>query len=173
MKKYPETAMSIDVARYFRTKQAKPVSAKSYVDRVTDEPIDVDLPNTDDLTSVTQARTYKVNDTTAPGGKRDVEKDALERGYEYGSTIVPISQSDESITKLQTIKDFSIMGFVPNDVRTYNQRIFMYGLTSLVREISQHGGELHHYCSKDKREGKNGIIVSYPCSSRAGLVCCG
>ncbi|KAM0155016.1 hypothetical protein ACHAQE_006997 [Botrytis cinerea] len=119
VKKYPETAMSIDVARYFRTKQAKPVSAKSYVDRVTDEPIDVDLPNTDDLTSVTQARTYKVNDTTAPGGKRDVEKDALERGYEYGSTIVPISQSDESITKLQTIKDFSIMGFVPNDYERY------------------------------------------------------
>lgn len=165
MNKYPETAISIDVARYFKTKQAKPVSAKSYVDRVTDEPIDIDLADADHLTSVTQARTYKVNDPTAPGGKRDVEKDALERGYDYGSTIVPISQSDESVTKLQTIKDFSIMGFVPNDVRTYAQGIFMYGLTSLVREISQHGRKLHHYCSKNKREGKNGIVVSHPCSS--------
>ncbi|APA10393.1 hypothetical protein sscle_06g051630 [Sclerotinia sclerotiorum 1980 UF-70] len=112
--KYPETAVSIDVARYFKTHQAKPVSARSYV-----EAGDEELPDADDLTSVKQTRTYKVNDPTAPGGKRDVERDDLEKGYEYGSTIVHISQADEGVTKLQAIKDFSIIGFVPNNYERY------------------------------------------------------
>ncbi|KAF7879394.1 hypothetical protein EAF04_000590 [Stromatinia cepivora] len=117
--KYPETAVSIDVARYFKTHQAKPVSARSYVETVVDEPCEVELLDADDLTSVKQTRTYKVNDPTAPGGKRDVERDDLEKGYEYGSTIVHISQADEGVTKLPAIKDFSIIGFVPNDYERY------------------------------------------------------
>ncbi|KAA8568722.1 hypothetical protein EYC84_007721 [Monilinia fructicola] len=117
--KYPETAVSIDVARYFKTHQAKPVSARSFVDRIIDGPIEVDLPYSGDLTSVRQARTYQVNDPTAPGGKKDVEREALERGYEYGSSIVPINPSDENVTKLQALKDFSIIGFIPNDYERY------------------------------------------------------
>ncbi|KAI9645932.1 ATP-dependent DNA helicase yku80 [Ciborinia camelliae] len=118
-KKYPETAVSIDVARYFRTHQAKPPSARSYVDRMIDGSIDVEMPDTGGFTSVRQSRTYKVNDPTAPGGKRDVERDALEKGFEYGSSIVPINQSDENVTKLQALKDFSIIGFVPIDYEIY------------------------------------------------------
>ncbi|RAL59315.1 hypothetical protein DID88_006920 [Monilinia fructigena] len=117
--KYPETAVSIDVARYFKTHQAKPVSARSFVDRIIDGPIDVDLPGSGDLSSVKQASTYQVNDPTAPGGKRDVERDSLERGYEYGSSIVPINPSEENVTKLQALKNFSIIGFVPNDYERY------------------------------------------------------
>lgn len=117
-KKYPETAVSIDVARYFKTHQAKPVSAKSYVSRTVDGAIDVELPDIDDLTAVKQARAYKVNDPTALGGKRDVERDALEKGYEYGSDIVHISELDQNITKLEATRDFSIIGFVPNTVST-------------------------------------------------------
>ncbi|QSZ30883.1 hypothetical protein DSL72_000441 [Monilinia vaccinii-corymbosi] len=117
--KYPETALSINVARYFKTHQAKPASARSFVDRIIDGPIDLELLDSADLTSVKQARAYQVNDPTAPGGKRDVEQDALERGYEYGSAIVPINKSEENITKLQTLKEFSIIGFVPSDYERY------------------------------------------------------
>ncbi|ESZ98043.1 hypothetical protein SBOR_1574 [Sclerotinia borealis F-4128] len=121
--KYPETAVSIDIARYFKTHQAKSVSATSFVTRTTEQgdeggPIDVEMLDSD-LTSVYQSRTYRVNDPTAPGGKRDVERDGLEKGYEYGRTIVPISQSDEGVTKLQAMKDFSIIGFVPNNYERY------------------------------------------------------
>lgn len=116
--KYPETALSINVARYFKTHQAKPASARSFVDRIVDGPVDLEQLDSGDLASVKQARAYQVNDPTAPGGKRDVERDALERGYEYGSAIVPINKSDENVTKLQALKDFSIIGFVPNDVST-------------------------------------------------------
>lgn len=114
--KYPNTAVSIDVARYFKTHQAKPVSARSFVERTADEVIDLEMPDAGDLTSVRQTRVYKVNDPSAPGGKRDVDRDILEKGYEYGSTIVPINKSDENVTKLEAIRDFSIIGFVPDNV---------------------------------------------------------
>lgn len=117
--------MSIDVERYFRTKQAKPVSASNFVvksDMASDSiqssnTMDVEMSGMDGagLTAVKNARTYKVNDESAPGGKRDVEREDLAKGYEYGQTAVHISESDENITKLETIKSFSIIGFVPND----------------------------------------------------------
>ena len=78
---------------------------------------DVEMGGTDGtgLTSVKTARTYRVNDETAPGGKRDVEREDLAKGYEYGRTAVHISESDENVTKLETLKSFSIIGFIPND----------------------------------------------------------
>lgn len=71
----------------------------------------------DDATfnSVKQHRIYKVNDPSAPGGKRDVEFEKLAKGYSYGSTAVHISETDENITKLQTFKGFSIIGFIANE----------------------------------------------------------
>jgi ATP-dependent DNA helicase 2 subunit 2 len=125
--KYPDTAMHIDVKRYFKTKIAKPVSASSFV---TKTPIastkssntlisDVDMTdapaNGDELSAVRNARTYKVNDASAPGGKRDVVREELAKGYEYGRTAVHISDSDENVTRLETIKSFSIIGFIPSD----------------------------------------------------------
>jgi len=129
--KYPETAIFIDVKRCFKTKLAKPVSASSFVTAKsvgnsvssTQSPHtvsgDVDMPDAPptngDLSAIRNARTYKVNDPTGPGGKRDVEREDLARGYEYGRTAVPISESDENVTKLETFQSFSIIGFIPND----------------------------------------------------------
>lgn len=65
-----------------------------------------------EFTGVKQARSYKVKDPDAPGGKRDVEFDALAKGYQYGRTAVPISESEHNITKLESQKSFTILGFI-------------------------------------------------------------
>jgi ATP-dependent DNA helicase 2 subunit 2 len=65
------------------------------------------------LTSVKNARTYQVIDEEAPGGKRDVDREELAKGYEYGRTAVRISESDENVTKLETKAALEIIGFVP------------------------------------------------------------
>lgn len=111
-----DTAMCIDIERYFRTKVAKAPSASSYVvaevggDNEGDVKME-DIP--DALTSVKNARTYKIVDESAPGGKRDVDRDDLAQGYEYGRTAVAIAESDQNITKLETVASFSIVGFIP------------------------------------------------------------
>lgn len=68
-----------------------------------------------EFSAVKQARSYKVNDPEAPGGKRDVEFESLAKGFEYGRTAVHISESEHNITKLETTKSFSIVGFIPRD----------------------------------------------------------
>jgi len=125
--KYPDTAMYIDIKRYFKTRIAKPVSASSFVTKtliastqssytINDDVDMTDAPaKGDDLSAVRNARTYKVNDASAPGGKRDVVRDELAKGYEYGRTAVHISESDENVTRLETIRSFSIIGFIPSD----------------------------------------------------------
>jgi ATP-dependent DNA helicase 2 subunit 2 len=111
-----DTAMCIDIERYFRTKVAKAPSASSYVvaevggDNEGDVKME-DIP--DALTSVKNARTYKIVDESAPGGKRDVDRDDLAQGYEYGRTAVAIAESDQNVTKLETVASFSIVGFIP------------------------------------------------------------
>jgi ATP-dependent DNA helicase 2 subunit 2 len=119
--------MYIDVERYFRTHIAKPVSAKSFIaqtpmastqsSNTINGDIDMtDAPaNGDDFTAVRSSRTYRVNDPSAPGGRRDIELEELARGYEYGRTTVHISESDENVTNFETTQSFSIIGFIPND----------------------------------------------------------
>jgi ATP-dependent DNA helicase 2 subunit 2 len=123
--------MYIDVARYFKTKPATAVSASSFVTRTSvangdssvqsssTVPEDIEMIDTPhargDLSAVRNARTYKVNDASAAGGKKDVERDELSKGYEYGRTAVPISATEENVTKRETKKSFSIIGFIPND----------------------------------------------------------
>ncbi|KAE9379177.1 putative Ku family DNA helicase [Stipitochalara longipes BDJ] len=125
--KYEKTAMYIDVKRYFCTKIAKPVSAKSFVTKTPlastqssntlNDDIDMtDAPaNGDDLSTVRSSRRYRVNDLIAPGGRRDIQQEELARGYEYGRTTVHISESDENVTNFDTVKSFSIIGFIPSD----------------------------------------------------------
>lgn len=113
--KYPDTAFRIDVDRYFRVKAAKPVSASSFVvqqPRAEQSPAE-ETP--EQASAVRNARTYKVDDPSAPGGKKDVDRDDLAKGYEYGRTAVHISESDENVTKLETFAGFEIVGFIPND----------------------------------------------------------
>ncbi|KAK4186558.1 SPOC like C-terminal domain-containing protein [Podospora australis] len=114
------SALSIQVERYFKTKRATPPSASTVVDAdrsaftqtqgFDDE--DTEMGGTG-FSGVKQMRTYRVDDPDAPGGKRDVEFEELEKGYQYGRTVVHISESDFSITKYETKKGFSIIGFIP------------------------------------------------------------
>lgn len=121
-----ESAISINVERYFKTKQARPVAASTVVVKSeTDGGPSQSTQTLDDMdgieatggnfAAVKNARTYRVNDPDAPGGKKDVEFESLAKGYEYGRTAVHISESEYNITKLETVKDFSIIGFIPMD----------------------------------------------------------
>jgi ATP-dependent DNA helicase 2 subunit 2 len=100
-----DDAVSIDVERYPRTKKAAAQSASKYV-----APQDGHGKNEGiQGGSVTLQRTYKI--------KRDdeeveVEKEELDKAYLYGRTIVNISDADQSVTKLDTIADLSIIGFI-------------------------------------------------------------
>lgn len=127
-----ESAMVIDVERYFRTHKAVSISASNFVTRsdITNEEASqilrpLKMENEDgmedvhhsggDLAAVKQQRTYMVNDPEAPGGKKDVERDDLAKGYEYGRTAVHISESDENVTKLETKSELTIIGFIPQE----------------------------------------------------------
>ena len=129
----PETydsAMCIDVERYPRTMVRRPQSASQFVlrsDYSNGQAALVEAStqssntfieggegtNQSSLTSVRNARTYQITDPDAPGEKRDVPAEELAKGYEYGRTAVPISESDQSVTKLETQAALEIVGFIP------------------------------------------------------------
>lgn len=119
-------AMSIHVERYFKTKRASPPSASNVVLKANhgsqstqtiedDEMGGIEFDQGGEFAAVKNARTYKVNDPDAPGGKRDVDFDDLAKGYEYGRTAVHISEAEFNITKLESKKGFSIVGFIQQD----------------------------------------------------------
>lgn len=117
-----ETAFRIPVERYFRTYIAKPPSASSFVLRSGGEPGEEAAPaasqaqaDNETLTTVRTSRTYEIADESAPGGKVDVERDDLAKGYEYGRTAVHISQTDENITTLETFAGLELIGFIQSD----------------------------------------------------------
>lgn len=120
-----DSAMNINVERYPKVMVAKPPTASKFVVRGDLAPgestqssatlmngqgghMDID----DSLAAVKQARTYQVDDPDAPGGKRDVAMEDLAKGYEYGRTAVPISESDMNVVKLETQASLEIVGFV-------------------------------------------------------------
>ncbi|OAL62986.1 hypothetical protein A7C99_5372 [Trichophyton rubrum] len=123
-----DSALTIQVERYFRTYAARPPPASSFVlsgappeiQETGDSSANLKNARTDtrkstsnELTSVRNARSYQVADSGVVGGKRDVERDALAKGYEYGRTAVHITESDENITKLETKAALEIVGFIP------------------------------------------------------------
>lgn len=118
-----ESALSIQVERYYRTYAARPPAASSFVlSHPTGEGVESNEPETEagaesanQLTSVRNTRAYQVDDKEAPGGKLDVERDDLAKGYEYGRTAVHISQSEENITRLETDAALEIIGFIPSE----------------------------------------------------------
>ncbi|KAK4554807.1 ATP-dependent DNA helicase yku80 [Recurvomyces mirabilis] len=115
-----DTSLSIDVERYPKTMIAAAPSASKFVVRQGDmgasqATIVEDgegAPSADGLTAVKNAMTYQIEDSEAPGGKRDVDRDELSKGYEYGRTAVHISESDRNVTMYETIPGFDIIGFV-------------------------------------------------------------
>lgn len=116
-----DNVMTIQVERYPRTMRATAPAAQNFVIRSDLAPGEAkpegDGTNGDadesNLAAVHQARTYQVKDEEAPGGKRDVERDDLAKGYEYGRTAVHISESDQNVTKLETVAGMDVIGFVP------------------------------------------------------------
>lgn len=114
------TALCIDVERYPRTMIRRPESASSYVLKSeAGSQSQVSQSNGDELTNVRNEYAYQVKDPAAADGKRDVGRDDLARGYEYGRTVVHINESDENITKLETEAAMEIIGFVAaSEVRT-------------------------------------------------------
>lgn len=117
-----DTAFRIPVERYFRTYVAKPPSASSFVPQSETETGAEAGPSAiqaqgegEPLTAVRTSRTYQITDESAPGGKVEVERDDLAKGYKYGRTAVHISQTDENITTLETFAGLELIGFIQND----------------------------------------------------------
>lgn len=119
------TAIRIPVERYYRTYVARPPQASTYVLRsdaggdgaesstaAATEKQQHESEDRSSLTNVRNLRTYQVQDETAPGGKIDVDRENLAKGYAYGRTAVPISETDENITKLETFASLDFVGFV-------------------------------------------------------------
>ncbi|KAL4923664.1 ATP-dependent DNA helicase 2 subunit KU80 [Aspergillus undulatus] len=122
-----DTAVRIPVERYPRTMVAKPPTASQFVlrsdlaEQQGDGPdSSATIPETQPeegsaLTSVRNLRTYQVNDESAPGGKIDIERDDLAKGYEYGRTAVHISEIDTNITTMETTAALELVGFIQNE----------------------------------------------------------
>jgi ATP-dependent DNA helicase 2 subunit 2 len=115
-----ETALAIDIERYPRTMVAKPVSASRYA--VMEQAADGESASTmtgetpaPDLQAVRQARVYQVEEEGEAGGKIEIDKEDMEKGYKYGRTVIPISKADEAIAILQTEPSMDIVGFIPAD----------------------------------------------------------
>ncbi|KAK3388184.1 SPOC like C-terminal domain-containing protein [Sordaria brevicollis] len=114
-----ESALSIHVERYFKTKRATPPSASNVTTfngptqtQGRDEDNDTPMSGVE-FQPVKQLRTYRVDDAKAAGGKKDIDSDDLAKGYKYGRTLVPFSESEEAMVKYETVKSFTIIGFVP------------------------------------------------------------
>ncbi|KAL5003782.1 ATP-dependent DNA helicase II subunit 2 [Aspergillus recurvatus] len=117
-----DTAVRIPVERYPRTMIAKPPTASQFVLRSDlaagqERSESIAAPETQpedgsNLTNVRNLRTYQVSDESAPGGKIDIERDDLAKGYEYGRTAVHISETDENITRLETTAALELVGFI-------------------------------------------------------------
>ncbi|RPA99664.1 SPOC domain-like protein [Choiromyces venosus 120613-1] len=126
------TAFSINVERYPRTAIAKPISASSYTTK-TEKPGEGagegPASKGTDLQAVRNARAYQIEDEAAAGGMMDIEKEQMEKGYNYGRTVVPISTTDEAITVLETEPGLQIIGFVP--VEKY-RRYFGMSTTNII-----------------------------------------
>lgn len=119
-----ETAMCIDIERFGRIMPAMPPSASRYavksapgVGQEQTEDVDMDAGGMHDagegLVSIKSESHYQVPDDTAPGGKRDVERSELAKGYEYGRTVVPVSESDQMVLSMETKASYEIVGFIP------------------------------------------------------------
>ncbi|KAI9751980.1 MAG: hypothetical protein M4579_005816 [Chaenotheca gracillima] len=141
--------MSIDVERYPRTMVARAPTASQFVAKNENAPAEGSVQSSativgdksgaegaNGLVSVKNSRTYQVEDESVEGGKREVERDDLAKGYEYGRTAVHISLAEENVTKMETEKSLQILGFVPRD--NYDRYMHM-SVTSCI--ISQKANE--------------------------------
>ncbi|KAL2752505.1 hypothetical protein ACRALDRAFT_1065627 [Sodiomyces alcalophilus JCM 7366] len=184
--KHP-SPMSIHVERYFKTKAAAPLSATTVVatagQATQSQTLDGHEMGGANFAAVKQARTYKVEDPDAPGGKRDVEFESLAKGYEYGRTAVHISESEWNITKLETTKSFTILGFVAaykyepflsmgescmTVAIKYDERSQL-ALSSLIKALHQH--ESYAVARIVLKDGKEPLLVLLAPGIEPGFEC--
>ena len=129
--------MKINVERYPKVMTAAPPSASQFVVRNDMEATQTHGSNGDEaaeapadgLAAVHTTRTYQVEDESAPGGKKDVDRDELAKGYEYGRTAVHISESDRNITTYETLQGLDIVGFVEAN---FYKRYFDMSRTNVI-----------------------------------------
>ena len=132
-----DTALKINVERYPKIMTAAPPSASQFVVRNDMEATQTHGSNGDEgaeapadgLAAVHTTRTYQVEDESAPGGKKDVDRDELAKGYEYGRTAVHISESDRNITTYETQPCLDIVGFVE---ASFYKRYFDMSRTNVI-----------------------------------------
>ena len=114
-----DTALCIDVERYARVKVQKPPSASAFVPKAEGlsqlENQAGSQASGSNMAPVRNVYNYQIQDPSGEGGKRDIDRDDLAKGYEYGRTAVHISESDENITKLETEQGMEVMGFVERE----------------------------------------------------------
>jgi ATP-dependent DNA helicase 2 subunit 2 len=142
--KYPETALYIDIIRYTKTKKASPPSASSVVvnngasnGQSSATLGDTDMPDAPDLSAVKNHYVYQVDDPNCPGGKKDVERDDLAKGYAYGRTAVHISEAEKNITEMDTVESFSIIGFIPSNMVRFSYLCLTLLIFKSTKDISQ------------------------------------
>jgi ATP-dependent DNA helicase 2 subunit 2 len=114
----------IDVERYSKTKQARAVSARSFVTRTSvgvgaqssgTLKTDIEMSDAPEMSAVNNTIVYEVDDPASIGGKKQLLREDLAKGYEYGSTVVPMEEANENTTNFESFKSFSIIGFIPSD----------------------------------------------------------
>ncbi|KAK4507775.1 hypothetical protein PRZ48_001510 [Zasmidium cellare] len=137
-----EDSLTIDVERYAKTMKASPPSASSFAvrDGVSDATQSTaTLSNGegggqdgDGLSNIQRTFTYQVDDEDAPGGKRDLQRDELSKGYEYGRTAVHISESDQNVVRFETQPGLDIIGFV--EKKKYQRYLEMSRANVLVSQ---------------------------------------
>lgn len=121
-----DTALSINVQRFYKTYQARAPTASAFAVAAKNEDEETATANRSteakqaskphqSLAPVKHSMAWSVQDQKAPEGKRDVEKEVCVTAYEYGRTAVPISQADENITKLETTIGLQLLGFLSNE----------------------------------------------------------
>ena len=166
------SALSINIERWPVTKVSRPAAATSVV--VSNAPDATQSTHTmveegegegagsgdQQLSSVKQHRTYKINDPSAPGGKRDVEFEDLGKGFSYGSTAVPIAESEWDITNLGTQRGFSIMGFVHMD-KVRPAHSYSYWIMVLTAYRSSHSSLWVRLLSRLQGHGTRNLSLPF------------
>ncbi|KAK5047638.1 hypothetical protein LTR84_006303 [Exophiala bonariae] len=104
-----DTALTIDVERYFKTAVRRPPTATAFVVREGNPEEEEE----DGLGTVHTKYTYKIKDENGADGTREIAREDLSKGYEYGRTAVAISESESNITQLETFANYDIIGFIP------------------------------------------------------------
>lgn len=121
-----KNTVQIPVERYPRTKQARAPGATKFSEASEQQTMvaqasqlhrrdgnyQADIPAS--THQVLPARSYKLKD-----GTEVEDKNLLERGYNYGRTIVPMSRADEEFLKFKTQPGLQVLGFLEAEAASH------------------------------------------------------